>query len=186
MQGHDQSVAIVLHGPPAVGKTTIGEEIVRRFPGNAKLISLDAGWGCGDARHSGGSRRYADLALATDKILVIELGCGEPADMASQGATQAAAEWIQTLRGANRTIRAFLLWIEWPEARARLAARYYGHEHALFLFWHHIGLYALYEHADPLATFPEIAGFSEQRLNVTSQQTPVIVTDILQRSDCLT
>jgi hypothetical protein len=57
-------------------------------------------------------------------------------------------------------------------------------KNALFLFWQHIGLHALYDHQHPMATFPVIPGFREERI-VTSGRTIADVTDEIMRKSGL-
>ena len=67
---------IVLHGPPATGKSQICEHIRKKVPG-ATRISLDRGWGVGEIRYRAGKERYMDLTQAQSPILVIELRRGQ-------------------------------------------------------------------------------------------------------------
>lgn len=175
-----EKVAIVLHGPPCSGKTETAKELVRRFtPERSRFVSLDVGWMLGDSRYNPGPQRYADLATASERALVIEIGCGEPPDLRLPGATQGAAEWIEVLRRSNRRILAFALQMDWDDARARLWDRYRGRPAALFEFWQHIGLYSLFVHGDPIATFPPSVGLSEEPLN-SSKQTISEMADYIQ------
>jgi hypothetical protein len=180
MNGHSEKIAIVLHGPPCSGKTQTANELVRRLtPARSRFVSLDVGWAPGHPRYSPGSLRYADLVAAPEPVLVIEIGCGEPCDLKFPGATQGAAEWIELLRRSNRRVLAFALRMDWDDARARLWDRYRGRPAALFEFWQHIGLYSLFVHGDPIATFPPSVGLSEEPLN-SSKQTIAEMADYIQ------
>ena len=175
-----EKIAIVLHGPPCSGKTQTANELVRRLTlARSRFVTLDAGWMPGYSRYNPGPQPYADLAAASDEVLVIEIGCGEPCDLRFPGATQGAAEWIEVLRRSNRRILAFELRMDWDDARARLWERYRGSPTALFEFWQHVGLYALFVHGDPTATFPASVGLSEESLN-SSKQTIAEMADYIQ------
>lgn len=178
----DRRVAIILHGPPCTGKTAIAEELQRRVP--ARLISLDDGWLRGEFRHSGGERRYADVAGAPEPVLIIEVGCGEPPDLSFFGATRGAAEWVGVLRAAGREVFPFLLTADQATALARVERRLVERirsgsvlpDNKLFLTWQFLGLHFLYEHRDARATFPDIPDFAERGL-VTSDRTASGVAD---------
>ncbi len=180
MNGHSEKIAIVLHGPPCSGKTQTANELVRRLtPARSRFVSLDVGWAPGHPRYNPGSLRYADLVAASEPVLVIEIGCGEPSDLRFPGATQGAAEWIELLRRSNRRILAFQLRMNWDDARARLWERYRDSPIALFEFWQHVGLYALFDHGDPTTAFPASAGLPEESLN-SSEQTTTEMADYIQ------
>jgi hypothetical protein len=69
--------------------------------------------------------------------------------------------------------------MDWDDARARLWDRYRGKPTALFEFWQHIGLYALFVHGDPIATFPASVGLPEEPLN-SSKLTIAEMADYIQ------
>lgn len=178
--GTSDKIAIVLHGPPCSGKTETAKELVRRLtPARSSFLSLDAGWMPGHFRYHPGPQRYADVAAVSEPVLLIEVGCGEPCDLRLPGATQGAAEWVDVLRRANRRIHAFALRMDWDDARARLLDRYRGRPAALFEFWQHVGLYALFVHGDPIATFPAEVELSEEPLD-SSKMTIVEMVDYIQ------
>jgi hypothetical protein len=170
-------VAIILHGPPSVGKTEISKEIRKRHTaGTVRHISLDDGWLPDECRYSGGPSRYADSYNAQEPILVVELGCGEPSDLTFSGATRAAQEWVSVLQSSGRTLAPFLLWLEWSDAVARLKKRCQNNPKSLFCFWQQIGVYTLYAHRDKMTTFPTMAGFHEESI-LTSGRTIAEVAD---------
>lgn len=176
-----QRVAIILHGPPCVGKTEISREIrTRRATGTVLQISLDDGWSPGEFRYLGGPGRYADLSRAQEPILVVELGCGEPADLTFSGATRGAQEWVSVLQKSGRHLAPFLLWLECSDAVARLKNRWQNKPNALFFLGQQIGVYALYAHGDSITTFPVIPGFQEERV-LTSGRTIAEVADEIMR-----
>jgi hypothetical protein len=172
--------AIILHGPPAVGKTVISGEIQQRYPGAVRHISLDDGWARDEVRYGRGPQQYADLSAAPERILVIELASGEPPDLAFNGATRAAQQWVTVLQRSDRILVPFLLWLDWPDAVARLRQRFQNSPTALFQFWSQIGVYALYEKADSVATFPQIPGFRENRIQTTGRTVSDITDEILR------
>jgi hypothetical protein len=151
-------IAIVLHGPPCAGKTTISKQIRQRHS-QATHISLDEGWSAGEVRYRGGTGRYADPATAQATVLIVEIGCGEPVDLAFPGATRAANEWVDVIRGSGRTLFPFLVWAEWQDEIARIEKRWQQQPWALGGIWHDVGLYSLYERGHPIATFPAIPIF---------------------------
>src|SRR5262249_50479039 len=146
------------HGPPATGKSTLAEVLLQRFAETSRVISLDEGWLHGQWRKMGGTGRYADIRQATEPILLLEIGCGEPPPLDFPGATRGAKEWIDVLRETRREVLFFLLTLDWTDAVERLDRRYAGHEAKLFLVWQHLGLHALYAHKHAMATFPSSLG----------------------------
>lgn len=178
----DRRVAIILHGPPCTGKTAIAGELQRRV--SARLISLDDGWLRGEFRHSGGERRYADLARAPEPVLIVEIGCGEPPDLGFYGATRGADEWVRVVRGSVREIFPFLLVTDHATALARIEQRLNERirsgstaaESKLFLMWQFVGLHSLHEHGDPRTAFPPMPNLTERRL-VTSVRTASAFAD---------
>lgn len=56
-----------------------------------------------------------------------------------------------------------------------------GQPDILFWFWQQMGLYSLYEHKHPLATFPTIPGFDEIKILTTGQSEKDVVNEILHR-----
>ncbi len=174
----DRRVAIILHGPPCTGKTTIANELRKRL--RAGFVSLDDGWcGAGGFRRQAGPRRYADLAQASESVPIVEIGCGEPPELTFPGATRAAHEWINTLRNARREVFPFLLSAEWAEVAQRLDERHSGDPNKLFFIWQFIGLNALYERRHPLATFPQIQDFQERPIVTSGRTIPEVVDEIM-------
>lgn len=102
--------AIILRGPPTAGKTTLANAVCARFgETDSAHVILDSGWGLGEQRHSGCSEsRYADLRDPR-RLMVIELGYGEPADSSFPGATLNPAEWIAILEEEQRELFFFCL-----------------------------------------------------------------------------
>ena len=176
----ERNVAIVLHGPPAVGKTAISGSLRSRVGENrSRHISLDDGWHIGQFRYQGGVNRYSDLASAVEPVLIIELGCGEPPDLAFPGATRGADEWIDALRKAGREIFCFLLSADSQDVEKRLEDRCRGNEHALFLFWQYFGLLALYDRQHALVTIPGISGISESRIETSGRTVLEVAESII-------
>ena len=178
MSNAGRKTAIVLHAPPAVGKTEIWKRIKERFL-EASNISLDDGWGTGEGRYNGGDGRYADLAQAKSAILVVELGWGEPAGLASYGATRNAGEWVGVLQAAGRSIFPFLLWADYPDAVCRLRHRQAARRQPFSRVLEGVGVRAMYENKDPLFTFPSIADFTEVRINTTNRPYKDVAEEIM-------
>ena len=171
----NRRIAVILHGPPATGKTALSEQLRQRL--SAKHISLDEGWFPGDARFKGGPDRYAEIASATDNVLLIELGCGEPVDLSFDGATRGAAEWISVLQRSGREVFGFRLCADPDDAAKRIEERLnrwiqekrMERTNKLFAFWQFLGLHFLDQMRHPIATFPEIDGFVETEIVTTGR-----------------
>jgi hypothetical protein len=110
-------VAIILRGPPCGGKTTVSRELLRRAP-SSQFVSLDDGWGAGEARFLR-SDAYRDLKASVD-TLVVELGFGEPAGESFAGATRDPASWLAVLADDDRSTYMFLLKPSLEELRRRI------------------------------------------------------------------
>jgi len=113
-------------------------------------------------------------------MLVIELACGEPADMKIPGATRAASEWVDVLRQAGRKIFPFLLWIDWSEAVNRLMDRCKASPNVLQDVWWYMGSYSFYEHDHSFAKFPTMPEFQEVGVNTTNRTSTDIVDEIMR------
>ena len=182
MSRADSNVAIILRGPPAVGKSGVAGAIQQRHPGT-KLISLDQGWAQGGLRYQPGPGRYRDLCQATEPILVIELGCGAPVDLRFPGATQAADEWVSVIRSSGRALFPFLLWVNWDEAVNNILGRHVNDGPSkLCSFWNFMGLYSLYEHGHPTVTLPQLPDFAEVRILTAGRSFADVANEILRRA----
>ena len=113
--------AIILRGPPAIGKTSVTGLLVTKIPsGQSKRIDLDLGWGRNEGwRYEQGDQRYADLK-ANEDFLILELGCGEPGDWSFNGATRNPREWISILEKEGRYIHLFRLLTDFETWKQRL------------------------------------------------------------------
>jgi hypothetical protein len=174
-----RTIAIVLHGPPGVGKSTICEHIRQAHP-TARRICLDNGWGVGpnELRTNGGPARYADLRGAAEDVLLVEIAGGEPADPAILGATRNAREWVDVLRAAGRDIIPILLTVERTEAEARITRRYQGVQ--LAAIRHEVGIHDLYARKDPKFTFPPTAGLRESCVSTTGRSAGDVAAEIVR------
>lgn len=185
----DRRIAIILHGPPAIGKTTIANDLVARL--GAILISLDGGWGEGEVRYRGGPGRYADLTQAVEPVLVVELGCGEPADLSFPGASRGASEWITVLRNTGRELFPFLLTADPSEVPARLEHRLdewirlrrMPANNKFSMLCNFLGVHFLYANRHPLVTFPDVDGFYEQALSTTGRNAGAVVDEIISTAN---
>jgi hypothetical protein len=170
--------AIILHGPPCVGKSTIAKRLLNLIP--SSLVSLDDGWQEGGARVLGGHGRYADLKEHPAKVLIIEIALGEPLDM-SPGATRQANEWVGLLRADGRRVFPFLLWMDWEDANARMLERQRLEPANIFRFGWWTATYAWYEHRHYLTTFPPIPDFAEERIMMANRTPDQVAIQIMQR-----
>lgn len=116
--------AIILRGPPGVGKSAIRNLLRSQIGPAARSINLDAYWGRDEWRYAQPDFRYADLQLATEPVLLVELAWGEPAGLAFPGATRGASEWVEILQKAKRKIYPFLLIASWNDILKRLMERH--------------------------------------------------------------
>jgi hypothetical protein len=137
-------VAIVLQGPPVVGKSAIRDELLLRLRPEARFINLDAYWGQGEWRYAEEAFRYADIQLAPEPVLVMELTSGEPPGLDRPGAVRGAQEWMNVLQQTGRRAFVFRLSLAWHQYIQRLHARLHGHPQILFAITNQAGLYALY------------------------------------------
>ena len=122
--------AIILRGPPAVGKTGVAEELLKRLQKTNLRTSddpivLDHNW---QSRYAV-DHRYDELtAKQEETVVVVEICCAEPIFNignrfwlldARPGASRNPAEWVGILKEQGRSIFCFLLWASWPTARSR-------------------------------------------------------------------
>jgi len=128
------------------------------------VIILDSEWFPGQRRYVGHPTRYSDLRGRQSDILIIELACGEPPDLSTNGATRGAQEWAAILRGEGRKIYAFLLQCsDNQDAEKRIKARGHGNASLGEMFFH--GAYAS---RSPLVTFPPSASINEFPIDVST------------------
>lgn len=176
-----QRIAIVLHGPPATGKTRIAEEILGRLKGRARVISLDEGWDePTEERYPEGEGRYADLKDVEEEILVIELALGEPPHLEFKGATRGAEEWVLLLKTQGRTIHAYHLEVDWATAIERLDARRVERNYSIFHFDHEVGMHALSRESYPSVTLPGLPELEERKIDTSKGDYGVIADHILR------
>jgi hypothetical protein len=168
--------AIILRGPPGVGKSAVREQLQSHLGKSARYINLDAYWGKGEWRYSQPEFRYADLQLATEPVLLVELVWGEPSGMTFPGATRGANEWVAILQKAKRQIFPFLLIAEWKDILERLMARHGQDHHQNVL--EQLGRGSFYEHNHHLFTYPEIPGFTERTIDTTGRTAESVAAEI--------
>lgn len=157
-----RKMAIILRGPPAVGKSSITMLLATKMlPGSTKGIDLDDGWGEDQKRRfPAGEGRYADLKTSDD-LLVLELGCGEPVGWVFEGATRNPGEWVEVLEREGRQIYSFLLTAEHATWRKRMLKKVKGNETNEEAFYR---LFDLQEWKE----FPTKARVREEQIDTTT------------------
>ncbi len=176
----EQKIAIILHGPPTTGKTTISSEICRRMAGEARWIHLDQGWGGpGDPKDRSKESGYSDIQNARERVLILELADGEPSDPNVKGATRGAERWARLLREDGRELFAYLLSRNWPDAVRRLVER---HEGNFDRFLAQLRTYVRYHASDRPMAFPAAAGLNEHEIVTSGRTVDEVVNEIMMRS----
>jgi broad-specificity NMP kinase len=170
--------AIILRGPPGVGKSAIRNVLRAHLGKSARYINLDAYWGKDEWRYSQPDFRYADLQLAKEPVLVVELAWGEPDGLTFPGATRGANEWMSILQKAKREIFPFFLTAEWNDILKRLTDRH-GHE-ANHNILAELGRASFYEHKHYLFSYPEIPGITERTIDTTGK-TAESVAEVIRK-----
>lgn len=168
--------AIILRGPPGVGKSAVRDLLRRHFGQTARAINLDAYWDKDEWRYAQPDFRYADLQLAREPVLLVELAWGEPPGLSFPGATRGAKEWVEILQKANRKIFPFLLVADWYDILKRLTDRHGPHAHQNVL--DQLGRVSFYEHKHPLFTYPVIPGFTELTIDTTGRTEESVAEEI--------
>lgn len=169
--------AIVLRGSMGVGKSTVAKELVTQLK-NCAVVVLDDGWAQHQARYVGGVARYADIRRAQHDVLVIELGCGEPTDLRSAGATKAADEWLQALSDTKREVFLFRLWADWPSVHSQILGRCPDQAMAARLW------YAAYDANLDIVRLPPDIEKRETRIDVSRKSPTEVVAEIRKRAKC--
>jgi hypothetical protein len=170
--------AIILRGPPGVGKSAVCKLLRSHIGESARHIDLDAYWGKGEWRYSHPEFRYADLQLAQEPVLIVELAWGEPDGLAFPGATRGADEWMGMLQQAKREVVAFYLTAEWGDILKRLTERH-GRDAQ-----HHVlaelGRASFYEHKHPLFSYPNLPGIAERTIDTTGKSAESVAEAIIK------
>jgi hypothetical protein len=167
--------AILLHGPCCVGKSAVGEILLKTNGLRAvQLVILDKGWGPSDHRSKSGPDRYQDLRTK-DSLLVFEIGCGEPCQMHCSGATRNPEEWLAVLQQEGRRLSAFRLWADWPAVEQRARTRN-PNDLLTPKLWHE-----LYRLNSELVTFPQRASITEHLIDTSRMTAEEVAQEILRR-----
>jgi hypothetical protein len=169
-----QKLAIVLRGPPAIGKSTVAKLLMAKMlPKSSWQIDLDAGWGPWEnKRYPASEGRYADLKSLAD-LLIIELGSGEPADESFLGATKNPREWVGALEKEGRKVYSFRLHADVETWRKRLLKKA-GPDPGAETY------YLLFDRKE-WQEFPEKAGVSEEKIDTATIDEKGIADLIWQR-----
>ena len=168
--------AIILRGPPGVGKSAVRSQLQRYLGRAARHIDLDAYWGKEEWRYAQPDFRYADLQLATEPVLLVELAWGEPAGLSFPGATRGAKEWVTILQKAKRQIFPFLLMAKWNDILDRLMARHGQDQQQDVL--DQLGRGSFYEHKHQFFTYPAIPDFTELTIDTTGKTAESVANEV--------
>ncbi len=168
--------AIILRGPPGVGKSAVRTLLRYHLGEAARYIDLGAYWGKDEWRFAQTDFRYADLQLATEPVLLVELAWGEPPGLSFPGATTGANEWVDVLRKAKREIFPFLLIAEWNDILKRLMDRHGPHMHRNV--HEQLGRASFFEHKHHLFAYPEMPGFTERIIDTTRRSEESVEEEI--------
>jgi len=160
--------AIILRGPPGVGKSAVCRVLGRHFGKSSRHINLDAYWGEHEWRYTQPDFRYADMQLAPEAVLIVELAWGEPAGLKFPGATRAAEEWLVPLKQSGRKVHLFFLTADWNDILTRLTERHGHDSHHNVLM--ELGRASFYEHKHPLFSYPDHLGVTEQTIDTTGKE----------------
>ncbi len=170
--------AIILRGPPGVGKSAVCTVLRGHLGKSARHINLDSYWGKGEWRYAQPEFRYADLQIATDPVLVVELAWGEPDGLVFPGATRGAGEWIGILQRVKREVFPFFLTADWNDILKRLTARHGQDSHHDILA--ELGRASFYEHHHHLFSYPDIPGVTERTIDTTGKSAESVAEVILK------
>jgi hypothetical protein len=168
--------AIILRGPPGVGKSAVRKLLQSHLGKSARYINLDSYWGKGQWRYEQPDFRYADLQLATEPVVVVELAWGEPDGLAFPGATRGANQWMGILQRAKREIFPFFLTADWGDILKRLTDRHGRERHHDILT--ELGRASFYEHNHYLFSYPELPGVTERKIDTTGKTAESVAEQI--------
>lgn len=170
--------AIILRGPPGVGKSAVRKVLQGHLGKSSRHIDLDSYWGKGEWRYAQPEFRYADLQLAAEPVVLVELAWGEPDGLDFPGATRGADEWMGILRWAGREIFPFFLTAKWADILKRLTARH-GREgqHNILA---ELGRASFYEHNHYLFSYPEVPGVTERMIDTTGKAAESVAEAIMK------
>ena len=168
--------AVILRGPPGVGKSAVRKILQGELGASARYINLESYWGVEGWRSTQPDFRYADLQLAKEPILVVELAWGEPDGLPFPGATRGAGEWMKILQEAKRTIYPFFLTASWNAILKRLTERHGqdGSHNVLA----ELGRASFYEHKHPLFTYPDLPGITEHLIDTTGRSAESVAEEV--------
>jgi hypothetical protein len=159
-----------------VGKSAVRNLLQGHLGRSARYINLDAYWGKGEWRYAQPEFRYADLQLATEPVLVVELAWGEPDGLVFPGATRGANVWMGILQQAKREIFPFFLTADWNDILKRLTERHgQGSHHNVFA---ELGRASFYEHKHYLFSYPDIPGVTERTIDTTGKAAEAVAAVI--------
>jgi hypothetical protein len=148
MKEESQRIAILLHGPSCVGKTSVGRLLLN----NNEPIELGPG--------------PYDYLRSSENVIVLHLGCGEDYPLRADshlGPTRNPEPWQQVIEEENRALFAFLLTADWPAIEARALAE---SSRGVTLGSACLS-YQLYRNRHEVVTLPATAGILEDEIDTT-------------------
>jgi hypothetical protein len=172
----ERRIAILLHGPSAVGKSAVAEALCQKLklPCRAIRPPLDKGWLCGEQRHS--TDPYGDQRCRDQRIVILELGGGEPAVLgpAGKGATQNPQAWMKVVcEDCRRRLFVFRLSARWATIQQRCERR---GQSDLVSVWE---WFDRYSRSDALVTFPDSAGIAEAEIQTDERTEDEVAAEII-------
>jgi hypothetical protein len=152
--------AIILRGPPAIGKSTIKDCLLKKLAlGEEAFLNLDKGQ----------ASQIPDRE--SQEILILELAYGEDTPPSTRyGLTRNPKQWVESIRSQGRDIQSFLVYAEWAKAQQRVRSKWRedGQAQACWKEDEYVQNQRPYHEfytTEECGAFAANAGLSEQRLD---------------------